>query len=124
MSAIFIYNNNLEEEEMIINFNDIKEEEVKNFKGGEGALWAHMYFDGTNRIIKGTLKPGATIGYHKHEGNCEMIYVLSGNGKVLFDDTEERVAAGEMHYCPENHSHSLINDGNEDLVFVAVVPKQ
>lgn len=109
---------------MILDFNAIKQEELKNFKGGEGTLWAHMFFDGDNRILHGTLKPGSTIGYHRHEGNCEMIYVLAGAGKVLIDDGEERVAAGNLHYCPENHSHSLINDGDEDLVFVAVVPKQ
>lgn len=109
---------------MILDFDKIELQELKNFKDGEGALWAHMFFDGTNRILHGTLKPGSSIGYHKHEGNCEMIYVLSGTGKVLMDDAEERVAAGQLHYCPENHSHSLINDTNEDLVFVAVVPKQ
>ena len=108
---------------MNINFDDIKKEEFANFKGGEGALLAHMYFDGNN-ILHGTLNPGSTIGYHKHEGNCEMIYILSGEGKVLFDESEERVKPGIMHYCPENHSHSLINDGSEDLIFVAVVPKQ
>ena len=52
---------------MNINFDDIKKEEFANFKGGEGALLAHMYFDGNNRILHGTLNPGSTIGYHKHE---------------------------------------------------------
>ena len=28
------------------------------------------------------------------------------------------------HYCPKGHSHGLFNDGDEDLVFFAVVPAQ
>ena len=58
------------------------------------------------------------------KGSCEMIFILEGEGKVLFDDTEEAVKPGMVHYCPEGHSHSLINNGSEDLVFYAVVPKQ
>ena len=53
-----------------------------------------------------------------------MIFILEGEGKVLFDDTEENVKPGCCHYCPEGHSHSLINNGTEDLVFYAIVPKQ
>lgn len=70
------------------------------------------------------LPSGSSIGYHKHEGNCEMIFILEGEGKVLFDDKEFSVKPGEVLYCPEGHSHSLINNGTEDLVFYAVVPKQ
>ncbi|MBQ1739461.1 MAG: cupin domain-containing protein, partial [Clostridiales bacterium] len=52
------------------------------------------------------------------------IFILEGEGKVLFDDKEFPVKPGEVLYCPEGHSHSLINNGTEDLVFYAVVPKQ
>ena len=57
-------------------------------------------------------------------GLSKMVYIVEGEGKVLFDDTEEAVKPGMVHYCPEGHSHSLINNGSEDLVFYAVVPKQ
>ena len=36
----------------------------------------------------------------------------------------ERVEAGVCHYCPKGHTHSMINDSDEDLVFFAVVPVQ
>ena len=94
------------------------------FKGGEGVFYNKMFTDGVNKMMKGKLEPGSSIGYHKHEGNCEMIFILEGTGKVLYDDGEEEVKADSVHYCPEGHSHSLINNGSEDLVFAAVVPKQ
>lgn len=109
---------------MIIEMERGNVEEFKNFKGGEGSLDAVMFFDGVNRILRGTLKPGSSIGYHKHEGNSEIIFVLSGRGKVLMDDGVEYVEAGQCHYCPQDHSHSLINEGPEDLVVCAVVPQR
>ena len=94
------------------------------FKGGEGVFYNKMFTDGVNKMMQGRLPSGASIGYHKHEGTCEMIFILEGEGKVIYDDTESPVKAGEVHYCPEGHSHSQINNGTEDLVFYAVVPKQ
>lgn len=109
---------------MIIDFNKIDEKEFTNFKGGEKFLNGRMFNDGNNIIMKAVLVPGASVGLHTHEGNCEMVYVIKGNGKVIYDGAEERVSVGQVHYCPEKHSHSLINDTDEDLVFLAVVPKQ
>ena len=51
------------------------------------------------------------------------MYFLSGTGKVLCDGVWERVTPGTCHYCPRGSSHTLINDGTEDLVTFAVVPK-
>ena len=109
---------------MIIPYSTMEEEHFPSFKGGEGALEAKMFFDGLNRILHGRLVPGASIGLHTHEDNSEIIYILSGTGKVLYDDGEEVVTAGQCHYCPKGHSHSLINDSDADLVFFAVVPQQ
>lgn len=109
---------------MRIVIDDIKESLAPNFKGGEKSFASRAYSDGKNKMMKGRLMPGASIGLHRHEGNCEMIYVLEGSGKMLYDGGEERLSAGDFHYCPEGHEHSFINDGDRDLVFIAVVPAQ
>lgn len=109
---------------MIIDFNNEKATVIPNFKGGEKSISAKMYFDGVNRILHGVLESGATIGLHTHETNSEIIYFISGKGKVLYDGEYETVEQGMCHYCPKGHSHSLINDSNSDLVFFAVVPEQ
>lgn len=109
---------------MIIPYNTMDEEHFPGFKGGEGALEAKMFSDGLNRILYGRLVPGASIGRHTHESNSEIIYVLSGTGTVLYDDGQEPVSAGQCHYCPKGHAHSLINDSDADLTFFAVVPEQ
>ncbi len=106
---------------MKINFNEVETQTLPHFKGGEGAFIVKMFTDESGKIMRGTLAPGSTIGYHKHEGNCEIIYIFSGTGKCLYEGGEETLAAGDCHYCPEGKSHSLINNGVENLEFFAVV---
>lgn len=109
---------------MNIDFNNTKATIIPNFKGGEKSISAKMYFDGMNRILHGSLEPGATIGEHKHETSSEIIYFLSGSGKTITDGTEEDICAGMVHYCQKGQSHSIINNGSSTLVFFAVVPEQ
>lgn len=109
---------------MIIDFAAVPESELKNFKGGEKETIAHLWDDGTNKIMYGKLHPGASIGLHTHETNSEIIYILGGSGKVLYDGGYEAVTPGLCHYCPKGHEHSLINDSDGDLLFFAVVPEQ
>ncbi len=109
---------------MTIDFNKQKAEIIPNFKGGEKALCAKIFSDNSNKLLHGVLESGATIGMHTHETNSEIIYIISGQGKVLCDGEYEYVEQGMCHYCPKGHSHSLINDSGEDLVFFAVIPEQ
>lgn len=104
---------------------------LPNFKGGEKEFAANMFFDGTNRIFKGRLIPGATIGMHTHDDSCEVIFILEGSGTIVErepgaeTETVSPVSAGDCLYCPKGYSHSLQNTTDEgDLVFYAVVPKQ
>ena len=106
---------------MKINFGEMETKVLPQFKGGEGEFLVKMFTDGTGKIMRGTLAPGSAIGYHKHETNCEIIYILSGTGKCKYEDGEETLAAGDCHYCPYGKSHALINNGVENLEFFAIV---
>ena len=107
---------------MIIDFDKIEVSIMPAFKGGEKETRAAMFTDENNRIMMGMLIPGATIGLHRHEGSSEVIFIQSGSGKVLYDGKYEEVKAGDVHYCPEGHEQSLINDSEENLTYFAVVP--
>ena len=116
---------------MILDFNKMEVTVLPNFKGGEKEFAANMFFDGTNRIFKGWLVPGATIGMHTHDDSCEMIFILEGRGTIVErepeseEETVSPVSAGDCLYCPKGYSHSLQNTSDEgDLIFYAVVPKQ
>ena len=102
---------------MLLSLNSIPETVIPGFKGGTGRTCARIYADESNKIMHGLLPPGASIGAHVHETSSEIIWILSGTGKALCDDTEELLGPGSCHYCP------MINCGSEDLVFFAVVPE-
>lgn len=109
---------------MKINFKEMDEQRISEFKGGVGEFIPKMFVNELGKIIHGKLEPGSTIGYHKHEEDSEIIYILEGNGKCLYDDGEETLTAGDCTYCPKGHSHSLINNSDADLIFFAVVAVQ
>ena len=117
---------------MIIDFQSMDITVLPNFKGGEKEFAANMYFDGTNRIFKGKLIPGSSIGMHCHEDSCEVIFVLEGQGSLTEASPDvpdmlsvSEVKAGDCLYCPKGHSHSLKNTSmDKDLLFYAAVTKQ
>ena len=110
---------------MLINFDAIEEVANPQFKGGVGDTMFRTFNDGMNKIMLGRLEVGCSIGYHSHETNSEIIYVVGGEARCLYDDGEERLVAGQSHYCPKGHAHSLINaSATEPLTFFAVVPEQ
>lgn len=109
---------------MNINFNETEETVFPNFRGGEKEFSVWTFNDGMNKILYGKLIPGASIGLHVHETNSEIIYILSGAGKMQTDGEWEPLSAGICNYCPKGHAHSMVNDGDEDLLFFAVVAEQ
>ena len=109
---------------MRFEFNKQNYERVDNFKGGEKYIDAKMFFDGKVRILIGRLIPGATIGKHLHETNGEVIFIRKGTPLVIVDGKEERLEAGNVHYCPKGSTHTLINDTDCDIEIEAVIFEQ
>lgn len=110
---------------MVIDFENIEEIANPQFKGGEGDTWFRTFNDGMNKIMRGRLEVGCSIGYHTHETNSEIIYVISGEARCRTDQGEELLSAGMSQYCPKGHGHGLANNSpSEPLIFFAVVTEQ
>lgn len=108
---------------MVINFDEYPVVVKSQFKGGNKDYLVQTFEDKDNRIMHGRLEPGASIGLHLHEENSEVYYILKGKAELIYDDTRETVQPGQAHYCPVGHSHSLMNNGDEDLEFLAIVSR-
>ena len=108
---------------MLLDFAKIPVEPVANMRGGQGTVLLQKTVQGPVKVMRGVLPPGATIGMHSHETNCEVIYILSGTGQVLCDGVQEPLGPGACHYCPKGHGHSLQHTGPLPLEFFAVVPE-
>lgn len=108
---------------MIIDFPNMQEEAKPNFKGGLKEYNVKMIDVGPNKFMRGRLVPGASIGFHTHTEDQEVIYALEGEGTVVDGDgnTVDMLEPGQAHYCAKGESHSLMNKGDKDLIFFAVV---
>ncbi|MCF0165698.1 MAG: cupin domain-containing protein [Bacteroidales bacterium] len=108
---------------MKIDYSKIEQVNMPAFKGGEKSIDARMFFDGKCRIMKAVVPQGASIGLHTHETSLEVILILSGRGRCICNSSEEILMPGDVHYCGNGLSHTLINDGPDPLEIFAVVPE-
>ncbi|MDD7389186.1 MAG: cupin domain-containing protein [Lachnospiraceae bacterium] len=108
---------------MLIDFNQMKEITAPGMNNGTGTMNARMYADENNRMICCRIHAGGSIGTHKQEGSSDINYILSGHGRAICDGEEEMLTPGTCHYCKSGQEHTIINDGDEDLVLFTVVPK-
>ena len=103
-------------------------EEVRpKMAGGEGECTVHHILPadcayGSGRLFAvNTLQPGNSIGYHKHQGEYEVYYILEGVGHVVEDGEEYDLAAGDMMQCRDGSSHSIEYRSDKPLRFLALI---
>lgn len=70
-----------------------------------------------------TLKPGAWSAHrHWHEGEDELLVMLSGNAVLVDANGETVMRPGEIAAFPkgDGNGHCLRNDGDVDCVYLAI----
>lgn len=67
------------------------------------------------------IPPGGSIGYHTHTGDFEIYYILSGTATVNDNGKWDVLRAGDSMTCREGDSHSIENNGDCDLEYVAII---
>jgi quercetin dioxygenase-like cupin family protein len=55
---------------------------------------------------------------HSHPEGEEVIYIMTGNGRVLVDGDVSPVRAGSVVLFPQGKPHMLHNTGNEEMKVV------
>lgn len=67
------------------------------------------------------LEPGASQPRHIHESFEQIWYATKGSGKLLLEnDTEKPFMVGDVVRFADKDVHGLLNDGNEEFVYVSV----
>ncbi|MBT9134641.1 MAG: Oxalate-binding protein [Firmicutes bacterium] len=95
--------------------------------GGKGVLRNTHFLDkdhayGTGRLFsRSKLAPGCSVGWHKHEGELEVYYILSGTAKVSDNGAETILHAGDALLTVDGESHFIENVGDKDLEYVALI---
>ncbi len=67
------------------------------------------------------LRKGSSIGFHRHEGEEEIFYILSGSGVVDDDGKGARVGPGDAVLAGGGAGHAIANQDDEPLELMAVI---
>ncbi|MCR5509216.1 MAG: cupin domain-containing protein [Lachnospiraceae bacterium] len=90
--------------------------ELVNFISGPADL------SGKGRLFsKIILKSGCSIGYHVHEGDSELFYILKGRAEYNDNGTKVTVEAGDVTICPAGSGHGIENNTDETVELIAVI---
>ena len=106
---------------------EFKKEYREHMRGGAGTVEITSFATPEELNNKGrlfaniTLNPGCGIGYHIHETDSELFYIMKG--QVLYNDngTEHILSAGDVMICPAGTGHSVANNGEEVAEICAVI---
>ncbi len=67
------------------------------------------------------LLPGSGIGYHVHENESELYYIIKGTGEFNDNGTIATVEAGDVTITPSGAGHALKNTGEQPLEIIALI---
>jgi quercetin dioxygenase-like cupin family protein len=112
---------------MIRRCKEYKIDVIDGLKGGKGYVTVVNFFNQEDFLGKGRLygksiiKPGNSIGYHKHEGDQEAYFIL--NGRALYNENgvETILEPGDLAICRDGESHSIEAIGDKDLEYVMLI---
>lgn len=103
--------------------------EVRNqVRGGVGdANFNHIWKKGSELnsnmrlYAKIVLKPGDSIGYHVHEGEDELYYILSGRAETNDNGVIRELVPGDSTLTGSGEGHSIRALGPENLELLATI---
>ncbi len=100
----------------------------EHMKGGTGtvevihSVQAGDYESRAKMIARLILRPGCSLGDHTHEGEEEIITILSGTADYNDNGTPVKLTAGDSCVCRNGNHHGIANaDKQENLILMAVV---
>ena len=106
---------------------ECQKEYRENMRGGNGTVEITNFATPEELYDKGrlfaniTLKPGCGIGYHVHEGESELFYIVKGSAIYNDNGTESVVNVGDVMVCPPGTGHCIRCNGDETCELVAVI---
>src|SRR5919202_5651495 len=65
------------------------------------------------------LQPSLTYERHLHSDHEEIYYIIKGKGSIVIENENARFRDGDIIYIPSKSTHSITNDGEEMVEFLA-----
>ena len=115
---------------MIKRGGDFSKEVRKGMRGGDGEVLIERLWEpeteikADNRLFaKLTLEPGSSIGFHRHEGEEEVFYVIRGEAEADDDGEIVHLFTGDTIMTGGGAGHAIKSVGDEPLELLAVISK-
>ena len=100
----------------------------EHMRDGDGTVQLTNFITGPEELCqkgrlfsKITLNPGCGIGYHVHEGDSELFYILKGTAEYSDNGTVAQVTAGDVTLCPAGQGPAIANRTDEVVELIAVI---
>lgn len=112
---------------MVKRAEDLFKEVKEQMRGGKGSVEITHFIqngeiDGRCRLCaKLTINPGSSIGFHNHEGEDEIFYILKGEATVCDHDRQDTLKEGDVLVTGGGKGHSVENNGQVTLEILAVI---
>ncbi len=107
---------------------DCKKEFREKMRDGAGTVEITNFIEspaelcGKGRMFSRiTLQRGCSIGYHVHEGDSELFYILSGTAEYNDNGEIKTVSAGDVTICPAGTGHGIANNSEDVVELIAVI---
>ncbi len=107
---------------------ECKKEYREHMRDGKGTVEITNFIESPDELSKKgrlfariTLNKGCSIGFHIHENDSELFYILKG--KAQYNDNGEirTVEAGDVTICPSQTGHGIENINEEPVELIAVI---
>jgi mannose-6-phosphate isomerase-like protein (cupin superfamily) len=116
------------EEEPVLRRKEEMEREIReNMRGGKGKVEILHIFKkeelaGKTRLFaRLRLEKNCSIGYHNHENEEEVFYIVSGKGRAAEDGKEYEVSEGDAILIQGGGGHTIKNESDIPLEILAVI---
>ena len=113
---------------MIRTKDECKIEYREHMRDGAGTVEITNFINGPEDLCdkgrlfsKITLKSGCSIGYHVHEKDSELFYIIKGEAQYNDNGTLKTVREGDVMICPAGTGHGIENNTDETVEFVAII---
>lgn len=102
----------------------------REMRGGTGQVGIEHLWEPAKEMLapnrmaaKLTLEPGSSIGFHRHEDEEELFYIISGRAQADDNGVTVELEAGDTLLTGNGAGHSIRNIGEDALEILAVITR-